>query len=260
VYVPRVPPQFDVEDWERHQGDTVAGDVRVLRGKRDLYAYLPPSHGEPGRRFPVVYMHDGLNLFDETLSNDGEWRVDETMEELARERIEAIVVAIPHGPDRRGEYAGAGAEAYLRYLVDNVLPLIESSFAVEPGRASTGLAGSSLGGVISLQGLFAHPEVFGFAGVFSPAFWWNDDAAFELVERTTPPPARIYMDVGDQENAENEPRRRAYVDGFERMTELLRRKGYGEAELRAVLDHGGIHHESAWARRFPDAMRFLLGA
>lgn len=255
-----MPPRFEVEDWERYQGETVAGDVRVLRGERDLYAYLPPSHGEPGRRFPVVYMHDGLNLFDDALSNDGEWRVDETMEELARAGVEAIVVGVPHGPDRGTEYAGAGAAAYLRYLVETVRPLVEASFAVEPARASTGLAGSSLGGVISLHGLYAHPDVFGFAGVFSPAFWWNGDAAFELVENTSPPPARIYLDVGDEESAEDEPRRRAYVDGFERMTDLLRRKGYRDAELRTVLDHGGIHHETAWARRFPGAMRFLLGA
>ncbi len=244
---------------------TVVGDVRVLRAvaspqlgdRRDLYAYLPPAHGD-GRRFGVLYMHDGLNLFDEATSNSGEWQVDETMETLAGEGIEAIVVGVPHGPDRRHEYAGEGAAAYLSFLADTVRPLVEESFDVDARRDARGIAGSSLGGVVSLHGLFAHPDVFGLAGVFSPAFWWNDDRLFDLVERTPAPPARIYLDVGDDEDPD-ESTRAAYVDGFERMTELLRSKGYDEASLVTLLDRGGTHHESVWARRLPTALRFLLG-
>jgi predicted alpha/beta superfamily hydrolase len=241
------------------------GDVRVLRGvdssqlgnRRELYAYLPPSHG-CGRLYPVLYMHDGLNLFDEATSNSGEWRVDETMEQLAGDGIEAIVVGIPHGPDRGHEYAGDGAEAYLSFLVDTVRPLVEGSFDTDNRREARGIAGSSLGGVVSLHGLYAHPDVFGLAGVFSPAFWWNDDRMFEVVERSPPPPARIYLDVGDDED-EDEDTRAAYVEGFERMGELLRAQGYGDESLRTVLDRGGKHHENEWARRLPDALRFLLG-
>lgn len=255
-------------DWEplaAAERRPVVGDVRVLRdvespqlgARRNLYAYLPPSHGD-GRRYPVLYMHDGLNLFDEAMSNSGEWRVDETMEELAGEGIEAIVIGIPHGPDRGREYAGEDAEAYLAFLVDTVRPLIEGTFAVDARRESRGIAGSSLGGVVSLHGLFAHPDVFGLAGVLSPAFWWNGDRLFDLVERTPAPPARIYIDVGDDEDSD-EKTQAAYVDGYERMTALLRRKGYADESLRAVLDHRGKHHETVWARRFPEALRFLLG-
>jgi predicted alpha/beta superfamily hydrolase len=106
----------------------------------------------------------------------------------------------------------------------------------------------------------AAPCSFGFAGVFSPAFWWNDDQLFAVVERAPPPPARIYLDVGDAEEADNEERRLAYLDGFRRMDELLRRKGYDDERLRSALDRGGEHRESAWARRLPDALRFLLRA
>jgi predicted alpha/beta superfamily hydrolase len=254
-------------DWEPHPsgpGHTVVGDVRVLRevespqlgGRRDLFVYLPPGHGR-GRRFPVLYMHDGRNLFDEPTSHAGEWRFDETLEELAGEGLEAIVVGVPHGPDRGGEYAGDLAEAYLSFLVDTVRPLVEASFDVDTRPAATGLAGSSLGGVISLHGLYARPDVFGLAGVFSPAFWWNGDRMFEVVERTPPPPARIYLDVGDREHSD-EDKRLAYVDGFERMSALLRQKGYDDSSLRTVLDRGGLHHEHEWARRLPDALRFLL--
>jgi predicted alpha/beta superfamily hydrolase len=257
-----------VSRWEPHptgEGRTVVGDVRVLRGvesaqlgdERDLYAYLPPSHGS-GRRFPVLYMHDGRNLFDEATSHAGEWRVDETMEELAHEGIEAIVVGVPHGEDRGGEYAGERADAYLAFLAETVRKLVAGAFDVDPRPEATGIAGSSLGGVISLHGIYARPDVFGLAGVFSPAFWWDGGRMFELVERRPAPGGRIYMDVGGREH-EDERIRRRYVEGFERMAALLRERGYGDGSLLAVLDEDAVHHESVWARRFPDAVRFLLG-
>ena len=252
--------------WDRYPGD-VAGDVRVLRdvesaqlgNRRDLLAYLPPGHGS-GRRFPVVYMHDGQNLFDEATSNSGEWRADETMEELAREGIEAIVVGVPHaGEDRGVEYAGERAVAYLDFVADTVRGHVEDAFDADPRREARGIAGSSLGGVVSLHGVYARRDAFGFAGVFSPAFWWNDDALFDVVEREAPPDARIYLDVGDQEWNDGDDTRAAYVDGFRRMTTLLRARGFDERTLRAVLEQGGAHHERDWARRLPDALRFLLG-
>ena len=251
--------------WERYRGGTAVGDVRRLRdvkspqlgNRRDLLVYLPRTHGE-GRALPVIYMQDGENVFDEATSNSGEWRVDETLEELAGEGVEAVVVAVPSAGAQRGhEYAGEGAEDYLAFLVDTVRPIICEDFDVDESRAATGIAGSSLGGLISLHGLYARPEVFGFAGVFSPAFWWNDDRLFDLVEAVPPPPARIYMDVGAQEG-EDEWTRAAYIDGFERMEALLRSQGYDDDDLLTVFDRGGIHHESAWARRLPDALRFLL--
>ena len=222
-----------------------------LGNTRDLVVYLPPSHGQ-GRSSPVVYMHDGQNA--------AEWRIEETMDALAREGIEAIVVGIPVEKDnRRHEYAQEGARDYLAFVVDTVRPLVEREFAVDERREARGLLGSSLGGVISLHGLYAHPETFGFAGVMSPAFFWNgDDRWFRLVERNDPPPARIYLDVGDRELDDDELSRR-YVEGFERMAALLRARGYEDGSLRTVLERDGVHHEEAWARRLPDALRFLLG-
>jgi predicted alpha/beta superfamily hydrolase len=252
-------------DWKPFRGDTVVGDVRVLHGgdERDLFAYLPPSHGT-GARFPVVYMLDGQNLFDDATAHSGvEWRVDETMEELAREGIEAIVVGVPAAPgdERRVEYSGDKAVQHLSFVADTVRTLVEASFDVDARREATGIAGSSLGGVASLHAVYRRPETFGFAGVFSPAFWWTgDDRWFELVERTPAPDARIYLDVGDAEMPEDEQTRRRYVDGFERMAALLRQQGFDDRSLRAMLDRGAAHHETDWARRLPDAFRFLLGS
>ena len=243
--------------WEPYRGSTVVGDVRVLRGERDLYAYVPPSHGS-GKRFPLLVMHDGLNLFDEPISNNGEWQVDETMEALAGEGLEAVVVGVPHGPDRSSEYEGRkGSAAYLRYLVETVIPLARDSFDVDTRREATGLVGSSLGGVISLHGLYAERETFGLAGVLSPAFWVNGGRLFDVVANDDPPAARIYMDVGTNESDDDETRR-AYAGDFERMRALLEQRGFGDGTLLTVLDDGGVHHETAWARRLPAALRFLL--
>ena len=255
--------------WQRFRGATVVGDVRVLRdvrspqlrNARDVYVYLPPSHARGARRYPVLYLQDGQNLFDEETSYAGEWRVDETMEALAREGLEAIVVGIENaGGERIVEYSvaqGRGAD-YLRFLVETVKPLVDSEFRTERARESTGLGGSSLGGLISLYGLFLRADVFGLAAVMSPALWFAGGAVFETVERAPFADSRIYMDVGAAEHHDAE-RRRAYVARFERMVALLEAKGYGPDRFRHLVDPRGTHHESAWARRLPDALRFLLG-
>jgi predicted alpha/beta superfamily hydrolase len=253
--------------WERYPGagSTVVGDVRILRdvespqlaNRRDLLAYLPPSHGN-GRHFPVLYMHDGQNLFDDATANDGEWQVDETMEQLAREGIEAVVVGVPSaGALRPYEYGAGGADAYLAFLVETVRPLVGDAFDVDATREATGIGGSSFGGVISFHALAAHPDVFGFAALMSPTFWWNGERDFEWAEQLDPT-ARVYLDVGDEEFPELDGVPQAYVRSFERMEALLRRRGFDEERLLAVLDRGGLHHETAWARRLPDALRFLL--
>jgi predicted alpha/beta superfamily hydrolase len=203
-------------------------------------------------------MHDGNNLFDHATSHDGEWRVDETLEELAGEGLEAIVVGIPNSPERGAEYAGDRSDAYLAFLADTVRPLVAASFDVDPRPEATGIAGSSLGGVISLHGVWARPDVFRLAGVFSPAFWWDGGRMFDLVESAPAPPVRVYMDVGGREN-DDERIRRNYVEGFERMSALLRSRGLGDDALLAVLDEHAVHHEREWARRLPGALRFLLG-
>src|SRR5215217_1626799 len=157
-----------VDDGGEH---TVVGTMKMLRdvqspeleNVRDLIAYLPPSYGDGERRYPVLYMHDGQNLFDQATSFGDEWRVDETMEELAGEGLEAIVIGVPNmGEERCEEYspfvdaqAGGGCgDDYLEFLVRTVKPLVDRSFRTLPDRENTGIAGSSMGGLISLYGFF----------------------------------------------------------------------------------------------------------
>jgi predicted alpha/beta superfamily hydrolase len=276
--------QYTVQRQTESQPHSVVGDLQLWRGlespqlgnSRDILVYLPPSYwARRARRYPVVYMHDGQNLFDSATSFAGEWRVDETMEALAKESVEAIVVGVPNaGEERRHEYSpfrdrrlgGGKGDSYLRFLLDTVKPLVDRSFRSEPARAATGLMGSSMGGLISLYGFFAFPHAFGFAGVMSPALWFGRGQIMKYVAKQPPILGRIYLDMGTAEGAEPvkmEAWRRSLLarsttlDG--ELYAMLVAKGYRPGrDIRYVVDEGAPHNEAAWAARLPAAMRFLL--
>lgn len=253
------------------QGDDrpPAGNLKVLDqlyspqldNTRDLLVYLPSSYATGSQQYPVIYMHDGQNLFDQETSFAGDWRVDETMEEAGREGIEALVVGIPNmGEARCDEYSpfrdpklgGGKGDAYLTFIRDTVKPLIDRDFRTLAGRNFTGLLGSSMGGLISLYGFFRYPETFGFAGAMSPALWFAQRAIFDVVEHAQLTPGKIYLDVGTHEGE-------AELRDVRRLRDLLRRKGYRHGrDLLYMVDEGAAHTEAAWARRLRDALDFLL--
>ena len=203
---------FETEAGTRPAGGNVVGHVRVLAAvrspqlgnARDIHVYLPPSYRSSGRHYPVIYMHDGQNLFDHELSYAGEWGVDETMERLAPEGIEAIVVAIPNmGGERTGEYspwrdprAGGGrGDAYLDFIIDTLKPRIDRRFRTRRERDHTGIAGSSMGGLISLYAFLRHPGIFGFCGAMSPSLWFARGAIFEFARGVPRWFGRVYLDI-----------------------------------------------------------------
>jgi predicted alpha/beta superfamily hydrolase len=223
-----------------------------LENKRDILVYLPPSYKRGNRRYPVIYMHDGQNLFDRATSYAGEWQVDETLELLSQEGLEAIVVGIPNLGDRRVvEYnpfpdKGKG-ERYLAFIVETLKPMIDRDFRTRPTRDHTGLLGSSMGGLISLYGFFHYPYVFGFAGAMSPALWFAGRAIYPYVRAAPFVSGRIYLDHGAREGSARP------------MHALLVEKGYRLGHsLMYVREEGGEHNEAAWARRLPEAVRFLF--
>jgi predicted alpha/beta superfamily hydrolase len=253
--------------WEPYAStseSTVTGELLVHRAlDRDLLCLLPPGY-DTGRRYPVLYAQDGQNLFDEATAHTGEWRIDETMAELAGEGIEAIVVGIPNrGDSRASEYcpwpqepwvSDSRADDYVDFVLGSVKPLVERSFATGE---SAGILGSSLGALLSLYAFFSRPGTFDFAGALSLAFFGGEEA-FGFFDRAAFVGGRIWLDVGDHETAEDPAVDAWYVENFERMRALLERKGYRDDRLRATLVPGGIHLESAWGERFPDVMRFWL--
>ncbi len=257
---------------------TAVGKLRLLRGvyspqlnnKRHVVVHLPPSyHSDYRRTYPVIYMHDGQNLFDAATSYVGEWQVDETMQTLATEGLEAIIVGIYNqGSERIMEYnpfndarfgQGRGRE-YLRFITETLKPTIDHDFRTRREREHTAILGSSMGGLISLYGFFRFPQTFGMAGVMSPALWLARGAIVQDVIDAPLVTGRLYLDVGTREMSpwQNTTKRGDYCISPRCMAQLLRDKGYGPEALLYVEEAGAAHNEEAWARRLPNALRFLL--
>jgi len=267
------------------EGHTVEGCLKIfenlyspqLNNRRDLLVYLPPSYFKRKQRYPVIYMHDGQNLFDEVTSFAGEWHVDSTMETLSGEGVEAIVVGIPNmGPQRLDEYSPfrdvrlnnrRHGDKYLGFIIDTIKPLVDRDFRTRPERAATGILGSSLGGLISLYAFFQYPNTFGFVGALSPSLWFANQAIFDYVREAAFYPGKIYLDIGSLEYAGSDSdwmlalgrRLKPYRGSVRHLRDLLQRKGYRlNRELFYVEEEGAGHQESAWANRLPEALRFLL--
>ncbi|GAB4211279.1 MAG: hypothetical protein OHK0022_45630 [Roseiflexaceae bacterium] len=232
-----------------------------LGNARDILVYLPPSYHTSTDRYPVIYMHDGQNLFDQATSFGQEWRVDETMEDLARQGLEAIVVGIPNVGERRlDEYSpfpdtkhgGGSGEQYLAFIVETLKPYIDQAFRTRPDRAHTGILGSSMGGLISLYAFFRSPGVFGFVGSLSPALWFAERAIFAVIEAAELVPGKIYLDAGTDEGPD-------MLANTRDLEQLLRTRGYHPGwDMRYVEEPKATHCESAWTGRLRDALMFLL--
>jgi len=269
-------PEAAVADgWEKYPPEpsnddhTVVGNLWRFEGfhspqldnRRDVMVYLPPSYGSGRWRYPVIYMHDGQNLFDEVTSFAEEWRVDNTMDALAVVGLEAIVVGIPNaGEHRLAEYSpfedaegrGGDGDRYLDFIVDTLKPRIDADFRTRPERSHTLVAGSSMGGLISLYAFFRRPEIFGNAGVMSPSLWFADRAIFPFVEGATAAPGKIYLDVGTREGMQT-------VSDVRHLREVLLGKGYRRhRDILYVEQPEAEHSEVAWRQRLHFAMDFLL--
>ena len=251
---------------------TVVGTVKRLEAlhspqlgnQREVLVYLPPSYStDTERRYPVVYMHDGQNLFDRATSFGAEWEVDQTLEAASEDGLEAIVVGLPNmGEGRLDEYSpwpdpkhqkGGRGDLYLDFIVHTVKPMIDADFRTRPERRSTGIAGSSMGGLISLYAFFRNPDTFGFCGVMSPALWYGGRQIYEFVEKAPFVPGRVYVDVGTQEGNQE-------LTDDRQLKDLLTQKGYRRGtDLLYVVEMGGAHNEEAWARRLRRELHFLLG-
>jgi predicted alpha/beta superfamily hydrolase len=208
-------------------------------------------------------MQDGQNLFDPEASFAGSWRVDLAMNWAAARRLEGIVVAVPNaGEARIAEYSpfddpeggpGRGAD-YVSLLADTIKPLVDGRYRTRPERTATSVAGSSMGGLISLFAFFARPDVFGVMAALSPSLWLAGRAIFGLLDSAPFHSGRLYLDVGRLEGAET-------LENARRLRDLLRAKGYvPDVHLRYVEDPAGGHAEAAWSRRFRAALPFLLSS
>ena len=243
--------------------------------ERRVWAYLPPGYAaDPARKYPVLYMFDGQNLFDQATSFAGEWRVDETCEDLitAGRMRPIIVVGMENGGrERLLEYTpwadphrgGGGGGSHLEAVIGTLMPAVAARYRILGGPENTGLAGSSLGGLMALYGGLSRPDVFGLVGAFSTTVHWAGYRLTSWTGERGARPLKIYLDMGDRESGTWED---ADGNGIADPFDDLRREpaaldGLGliaGVDLMAVEDQGGIHNESAWARRLPEALVFLF--
>ena len=238
---------------------------RFLRNQRDLIVYTPPGYAEQtARRFPVLYLHDGQNLFDGTTSfiPGQDWHVGQTADACINSRAvePLIIVGMYNTKARVREYTptpvpklgGGRADRYARFLVEEVKPFVEREYRVLPGVRHTGIGGSSLGGLVSLYLGLKHPSIFGKIAALSPSVWWNQLFIHRFVGATSVARRpRIWLDVGTREGAR-------MVEYVERFRDVLLQKGWRlEQDLHYERVEGAEHNEAAWAQRVGPFLQFL---
>jgi predicted alpha/beta superfamily hydrolase len=219
---------------------------RIALDDRQITVYLPPGNGH--REYPVLFMQDGQNLFDDERSfARHSWRLHEAADAAigARTAAPMIIAGIDHaGHARIDEYTD---DAYGRMLLDEIKPMIDAKYRT----SGAAIGGSSLGGLVSLRLGLRHPEVFTALAVMSPSVWWNDRIVLSEVDAFEGPRPRIWLDIGWREG-------RKALDDTRLLRERLLAKGWTNADLRYYEDRRGDHSEWAWGRRAKMMLEFLF--
>jgi predicted alpha/beta superfamily hydrolase len=242
----------------------------IFENTRLLRVWLPPNYDRTGTtRYPVLYLNDGQNLFDPATAFAGvDWQVGETAARLIAEKkiLPLIIVGIDNTKNRACEYIPYRSKdprilkpkgkCYPEFLQREVMPLIEECYAVSKGPGSTGLGGSSLGGLIALYTQLAAPGVFGRLLIESPSLFVANGKILEQCRRFRNWPERIYLGVGTRE-VENAVKDAKTVANVRELESILRSSGLDDPRLRVRIEEGAAHNEAAWGARFPDALEFL---
>ncbi len=263
------------------RSESATGDLRlhefrsrIFRNTRFLRVWLPPGYDDPAnadKSYPVLYLNDGQNLFESATSFTGiEWQVDETGDRLIREGViqPMILVGIDNaGRARIREYMPhrslnpmmmrAHGTRYPAFLFKEVMPFLARNYRVATGPENTGLGGSSLGALIALYTVAVRPGVIGRLMLESPSLWASNRQLIRQSRGVLRWPERIFLATGTAE-AGRKDKDQSMVDDVRELAAILRRAGLDESRLRLVVDEGANHHESAWARRFPEALAFLF--
>ncbi|WOD42853.1 alpha/beta hydrolase-fold protein [Hwangdonia lutea] len=234
-------------------------DIPQLQRHRKISVYLPPNYESSNVRYPVLYMQDGQNVFDEKTSYSGEWDVDETLNKMFNETgFGLIVVAIDHGGNKRlNEYSawdnkkyGKGEGAlYLKFLMNNLKPEIDRVYRTKTDSKNTGISGSSMGGLFAHYAAIKRPDVFGKAAVFSPSFWYAD-ASFQFT-KSHPNNSKFYYVVGEKEGED-------LVNATNKMVELMQSNGFSKENIHQKTVPHGTHSESFWKTEFKQAISWLF--
>lgn len=276
LFRPALQQQFRQQTSSTEQGGTLTGHFerhaslssKYLQHQRDVLVWLPPDYSQnPQKRYPVLYMHDGNNLFDRRSSFGGaEWEVDEHAQQLSQQgQIAApIIVGIYNTAARMHEYTwypmdfdgspqGGQGSQYARFLVEELKPLIDQKYRTLSDRSNTGVMGSSLGGLISFYIAQQYPQTFGKVGMMSPSIWWKERAILADVSKLAKD-TQVWVDMGTQEGRQPE----VMLQDAKDFAAALEQQGFQHFKNLAFhIEPGGQHNEAAWAQRIERPLRFF---
>lgn len=261
-----------VATWAGAPVSTAAANVQILSNSfnmpqlsrtRRIWLYLPPDYNSSTKQYPVIYMQDGQNLFDNATAFAGEWQVDETLNKLHSEGdYGAIVVGIDNGGGQRineyspwnnPQYGGGQGDAYIDFIKETLKPHIDANYRTFSAPQYTCIFGSSLGSLIATYGAAKFPEVFGKVGSFSPAYWFSLDNLNQFILNN---PANIsalrIAHVGGQNESQT------MVANINTVTNNLLGKGMLNTNSNIKIDADGTHSESYWRREFGAAYQWLF--
>ncbi|MFT3910991.1 MAG: alpha/beta hydrolase-fold protein [Ferruginibacter sp.] len=267
--------QYEIEDWQDNfsmpdKAHTASSHVHIvdtaflipqLNRTRKVWIYLPEGYAKAKnkKRYPVLYMFDGQNIFDEYTSGYGEWGVDECLDSLIKDGKPAcIVVGVDAGPKRINEYKpyydekyGEGeGDQYVDFLIKTLKPYVDKHYRTLKSSDNTLIAGSSLGGLMSYYAMLSHPGVFGKAGVFSPAFWIAPQIK-ELTDSVGDKVnGKIFFYIGQLEGD-------VYVDDMKEIADSIGKKS--DAIIYTVIDPDSQHNEKAWRKWFAEFYCWMMG-
>lgn len=260
--------------WEKTavKKNTASDNVKVLSENfsipqlnttRKIWIYFPPDYSNSNKRYPVIYMQDAQNLFNEATSFSGEWKVDETLNQLFKDgKPTAIVVGIENGgaerideysPWKNEKYGGGKGDAYTEFLAKTLKPYIDKTYRTLPQAKNTALIGSSMGGLISFYAGLKYPDQFGKLGIFSPSFWFDfKDLNFFLNKNVKKlKSTQFYFLSGTKESED-------MVSDIQKIIPILLKKGVPKTNIRTKFDEDGTHSETYWSREFGAAYLWLF--
>jgi predicted alpha/beta superfamily hydrolase len=228
---------------------------------RKIRVYLPPNYSSSEKSFPVLYMHDGQNLFDDKTSYVGEWGVDEALNQLHNQnKLSLIVVGVDNGqaqrmnelsPWQNNKYGVAEGEQYMQFIVEQVKPYIDSHYRTLADQQNTAIMGSSMGGLISHYAILKYPNTFSKAGIFSPSFWYSEQV-YKFTEQNAPDEkARLFYLMGGNEGSDS-------VANMEKMVHQIKRQGHSADRVFSDVVAGGEHNEQFWRANFERAVLWLF--
>jgi len=231
-----------------------------LNRYRRIWIYLPEGYSDSDKRYPVIYMHDGQNLFDNSTSFAGEWNVDETTDSLIKSGVnKAIIIGIDNGgkfrideytPFYNKEYGGGYGSKYMNFVVKTLKPFIDNNYRTLSDRNNTSIMGSSLGGLISFYGILKYKKIFSKAVIMSPSFWFSNKIYF-IPNYSSRYPLQFLFIAGDSESE-------TMVSNIYKMTDKLKAKKYPQESYKVEIVKGGKHNEKLWRSKFGDAYKWIV--